>query len=61
MSDRWRRPYRAGPLTIMSGAFLVFGLGFFALLNDQSGEFLGRRRAFRNAYEQLVHAHRQAT
>jgi hypothetical protein len=162
MTDRWRRPYRLGPFTILIGAFIAFGLGFLALLtlqilssgppgtsdqlaplagvwlfmgtflafawrmfsagvyvstrgirirnitstktlawseiafiylddlkipilgnwptspraiwimpndgppiqtvlNDQSAEYLGRRPAFRNAYEQLVHAHRQAT
>lgn len=31
------------------------------ILNDQSAEFLGRRRAFHNAYDQLVRAHHQAT
>jgi hypothetical protein len=37
------------------------GSAIQAIVNDQSAEFLGRRRAFHNAYEQLVRAHHQAT
>jgi hypothetical protein len=32
MTERWRRPYGPGLFRIVAGTFVVFGLGFFALV-----------------------------
>ena len=52
---RWRTRARAIWIKPRDGPAIQ------TVLNDQSAEFLGRRRAFHNAYEQLVRAHHQAT
>jgi hypothetical protein len=60
----WSWPTRAGVIWIKPKAIWIKpkdGSAIQTILNDQSADFLGRRRAFHNAYDQLVHAHHQAT